>query len=41
MKKFFSKEVKIAITVLVSLACLFWGINYWKGINLFTPVNFY
>ena len=41
MKKFFSKEVKIAITVLVSLACLFWGINYLKGINLFTPVNFY
>ena len=41
MKNFFSKEVKIAITVLVSLACLFWGINYLKGINLFTPVNFY
>lgn len=41
MKKFFSKEVKIAVTVLVSLACLYWGINYLKGINLFTPVNFY
>ena len=41
MKKFFSKEVKIAVTVLVSLACLYWGLNYLKGINLFTPVNFY
>ncbi|MGN0212530.1 MAG: MlaD family protein [Muribaculaceae bacterium] len=41
MKKFFSKEVKIAITVIISLAFLFWGIEYLKGINLFTPVNFY
>ena len=41
MKKFFTKEVKIAIAVIVSLACLFWGIEYLKGINLFTPVNFY
>ncbi|MDD6778246.1 MAG: MlaD family protein [Bacteroidales bacterium] len=41
MKKFFSKEVKIGVTVLVSLACLFWGIKYLKGVNLFTPVNFY
>ena len=41
MKKFFSKEVKIGITVLVSLACLFWGIKYLKGINLLSPVNFY
>lgn len=41
MKKFFTKEVKIAIAVIVSLAFLFWGIEYLKGINLFTPVNFY
>lgn len=41
MKKFFTKEVKIAIAVIVSLAFLFWGIEYLKGINIFTPVNFY
>ena len=41
MKKFFRKEVKIAIAVIISLAFLFWGIEYLKGINLFKPVNFY
>ena len=41
MKKFFSKEVKIAITVIISLAVLFWGIEYLKGVNLFKPANFY
>lgn len=41
MKKFFTKEVKIAVAVIISLAFLFWGIEYLKGINLFTPVNFY
>ncbi len=41
MKKFFTKEVKIAITVIISLAVLFWGIEYLKGVNLFKPANFY
>ena len=41
MKKFFRKEVKIAIAVIISMAFLFWGIEYLKGINLFKPVNFY
>lgn len=41
MKKFFTKEVKIAVVVIISLCFLFWGIEYLKGINLFQPVNFY
>lgn len=41
MKKFFSKEVVIAIAVIVSICILYWGINYLKGVNLFTPSNFY
>ena len=41
MKKFFTKEVKIAITVIISLAVLFWGIEYLKGVNLFQQANFY
>lgn len=41
MKKFFSREVKIAIVVLISLGVLFWGIEYLKGVNLFKPANFY
>ncbi len=41
MKKFFTKEVKIAITVIICLAVLYWGIEYLKGVNLFKPANFY
>lgn len=41
MKKFFTKEVLIAITVIISAGLLYWGINYLKGVNLFTPSNYY
>lgn len=37
--KFFNKNVKIGLTVLLGLALLYWGINYLKGINLLTPTN--
>ena len=39
--KFFTKNVKIALTVLLGLVLLYWGINYLKGINLLTPANYY
>ncbi len=41
MKKIFTKNVKIALTVLVGMVLLYWGINYLKGINLLTPANRY
>ncbi|MBQ0115319.1 MAG: MCE family protein [Bacteroidales bacterium] len=41
MKKIFNKNVLIAITVLISMCLLYWGIEYLKGINLFKPSNFY
>ena len=41
MKKVFTKEVLIAIAVIVSIGLLYWGINYLKGVNLFTPANYY
>ncbi len=41
MKKKFSKEVIIGITVLASLFILFVGIDYLKGINLFKAANYY
>ena len=37
--KFFTKNVKIALTVLLGLVLLYWGINYLKGVNLLTPAN--
>ncbi len=39
--KFFTKNVKIALTVLVGLVLLYWGVNYLKGINLLTPANYF
>ena len=41
MKSFFNKNVKIALTIIVSLCLLYWGIEFLKGINLFKPANFY
>lgn len=39
--KFFTKEVKIGISFVVAFALLYWGINFLKGVNLFTPTNHY
>ena len=39
--KFLTKNVKIALTVLLGLVLLYWGINYLKGVNLLTPANHY
>ncbi len=41
MKTVFTKEAKIGIISIISLALLYIGINYLKGINLFKPVNHY
>ena len=39
--KFLTKNMKIALTVLLGLVLLYWGINYLKGINLLTPANYF
>lgn len=41
MKNVFTKEAKIGLVSIISLALLYLGINYLKGINLFKPVNHY
>lgn len=41
MKKIFTKEVKIAITVILCAIILIIGIDYLKGVNLMKPVNYY
>ncbi len=41
MKKLFTREIKIAIAVLVSAVILVVGIEYLKGINLMKPANYY
>ena len=40
-KSFFTKEVKIGFAFVCALAFLIWGINFLKGVNLFTPSNHY
>lgn len=41
MKKIFSKEFIIGLCVIVAALVLFFGIDYLKGINLFSPANYY
>ena len=41
MKKIFRKEVIIGVLVLVSMALLFIGIDFLKGINVFKAANYY
>lgn len=41
MKSVFTKEAKIGLVTIISLALLYFGINYLKGINLFQPTNYY
>ncbi len=41
MKKIFNKEFIIGICVIAATVILIFGIDYLKGINLFSPANFY
>ena len=41
MKKLASKELIIGISVIAAIAMLIFGIEYLKGINMFSPANFY
>lgn len=41
MKKIFRKELIIGVLVLVSLALLFVGIDFLKGVNVFKAANYY
>lgn len=40
-KKFFSREVKIGIVVIVAIGMLYFGLNYLKGINIFKPDTYF
>ncbi|MDR1380972.1 MAG: MlaD family protein [Tannerella sp.] len=39
--KRFSKETVIGLVSIISLALLYVGVNYLKGVNLFKPANYY
>ncbi len=39
--KFFTKEVKIALVAIVGVILLFFGMNFLKGLNLFSSSSDY
>lgn len=41
MKKIVNKELVIGVCVIAAIAILVFGIDYLKGINMFSPANFY
>lgn len=41
MKKFWTKEIKIALTVIVCMLVVYAGIQILKGINVMKPANYY
>lgn len=41
MKKFWTKEIKIALTVILCMIIIFAGIQFLKGINVMKPANHY
>jgi len=38
-KKYFTREVKVGIMAVVAIFVLYFGLNYLKGIDIFSPVN--
>jgi len=40
-KKYFTREVKVGIMAVVAIFVLYFGLNYLKGIDIFSPVNYY
>ncbi|MCM1519997.1 MAG: MlaD family protein [Lachnoclostridium sp.] len=41
MKKLFTREMIIGLTVIIALLIVIFGINYLKGINIFKAANYY
>lgn len=40
-KKFLTREVKVGIMGIASIFILYFGLNFLKGIDIFSPVNYY
>ena len=40
-KKYFTREVKVGIMAVVAIIVLYLGLNFLKGIDVFSPVNYY
>ena len=40
-RKFFTREVKVGIMAIVAIFVLYFGLNFLKGIDIFSPVSNY
>ena len=40
MKIKVNRELQIGLLVIITIAILYFGINYLKGINIFNPTNY-
>lgn len=40
-KKFFSREVKVGLMAIGALFVLYFGLNFLKGVNIFSPISYY
>ena len=40
-KKYFTREVKVGIMVIAAIFVLYFGMNFLKGIDIFSPVNYF
>jgi len=40
-KKYFTREVKVGIMAVVAIFVLYFGLNFLKGIDIFSPVSYY
>ena len=40
-KKYFTREVRVGIMAVVAIFVLYFGLNYLKGIDIFSPVSYY
>lgn len=40
-KKYFTREVKVGIMAIIAIFVLYFGLNFLKGIDIFSPVNYF
>jgi len=40
-RKYFTREVKVGIMAVIAVFVLYFGLNYLKGIDIFSPVSYY
>jgi phospholipid/cholesterol/gamma-HCH transport system substrate-binding protein len=40
-KNYFTREVKVGIMVIVAIFVLYFGLNFLKGIDIFSPISYY